>query len=125
MRDREGLRGHCHRRQPDPDRPRSDRACRNPGDPAGPPEAIGTERLVDCDLYVTLEPCTMCAGRDLVRADSGGCITAPPTRRAARSISGVRFFGAADLPSCAGGVFRGGRGAKAATLLKEFFKVRR
>jgi len=23
---------------------------------------IGTERLVDCDLYVTLEPCTMCAG---------------------------------------------------------------
>ncbi|HEY9437702.1 MAG TPA: deaminase, partial [Streptomyces sp.] len=25
-------------------------------------EAIGTERLVHCDLYVTLEPCTMCAG---------------------------------------------------------------
>ena len=25
-------------------------------------EAIGTGRLVDCDLYVTLEPCTMCAG---------------------------------------------------------------
>ena len=25
-------------------------------------ETIGTERLVDCDLYVTLEPCTMCAG---------------------------------------------------------------
>ena len=24
-------------------------------------EAIGSERLVDCDLYVTLEPCTMCA----------------------------------------------------------------
>src|SRR5437868_11158714 len=23
--------------------------------------AIGSERLVDCDLYVTLEPCTMCA----------------------------------------------------------------
>ncbi len=25
-------------------------------------EAIGNYRLVDCDLYVTLEPCTMCAG---------------------------------------------------------------
>ena len=25
-------------------------------------EAIGTERLVDCDLYVTLEPCAMCSG---------------------------------------------------------------
>ena len=23
---------------------------------------IGSERLVDCDLYVTLEPCAMCAG---------------------------------------------------------------
>ena len=24
-------------------------------------QALGSERLVDCDLYVTLEPCTMCA----------------------------------------------------------------
>ena len=24
--------------------------------------ALGTERLTDCDLYVTLEPCAMCAG---------------------------------------------------------------
>lgn len=24
--------------------------------------ALGSERLVDCDLYVTLEPCPMCAG---------------------------------------------------------------
>ena len=23
---------------------------------------LGSERLTDCDLYVTLEPCTMCAG---------------------------------------------------------------
>lgn len=25
-------------------------------------KAIGNYRLIDCDLYVTLEPCTMCAG---------------------------------------------------------------
>lgn len=25
-------------------------------------EALGNERLGDCDLYVTLEPCPMCAG---------------------------------------------------------------
>ncbi len=25
-------------------------------------ELLSSERLVDCDLYVTLEPCTMCAG---------------------------------------------------------------
>lgn len=24
--------------------------------------ALGSERLIDCDLYVTLEPCPMCAG---------------------------------------------------------------
>jgi tRNA(adenine34) deaminase len=24
--------------------------------------ALGTERLIGCDLYVTLEPCAMCAG---------------------------------------------------------------
>src|SRR5450755_1512917 len=24
--------------------------------------ALGSERLTDCDLYVTLEPCVMCAG---------------------------------------------------------------
>ena len=23
---------------------------------------LGSERLIDCDLYVTLEPCAMCAG---------------------------------------------------------------
>ncbi len=25
-------------------------------------EAIGDDRLIDCDLWVTLEPCAMCAG---------------------------------------------------------------
>ena len=25
-------------------------------------QAVGSERLVGCDLYVTLEPCAMCAG---------------------------------------------------------------
>jgi tRNA(adenine34) deaminase len=25
-------------------------------------EALGSERLEDCDLWVTLEPCAMCAG---------------------------------------------------------------
>ena len=29
---------------------------------AGANEALGTWRLEDCDIYVTLEPCPMCAG---------------------------------------------------------------
>ena len=86
-------------------------------------EAIGTERLVDCDLYVTLEPCTMCAG--------------------AISFARIRrlYYGAADPKG--GGVEHGARvfsqptchhvpelypglaEAPAAALLKTFFQDRR
>ena len=55
-------------------------------------EAIGTERLVDCDLYVTLEPCTMCAG----------AISFARIRR--RGFRGAVLC-TADLPSRAGGLF--------------------
>ena len=48
------------RRQPHLARPRPDRALRDAGDPAGG-GGLGAERLTDCDLYVTLEPCAMCA----------------------------------------------------------------
>jgi tRNA(adenine34) deaminase len=86
-------------------------------------ELIGTERLVDCDLYVTLEPCTMCAGAiSLARirrlyygaADSkGGAVE-----------SGVRFFAS---PTChhLPEVYSGVGERQAAKLLREFFKARR
>jgi hypothetical protein len=45
---------------------------------------LANERLIDCDLYVTLEPCTMCA--------SGGSTTALPIPRAARSRTGCISF---------------------------------
>src|SRR6476469_6025311 len=48
-------------------------------------EAIGTERLVDCDLYVTLEPCTMCAGA-ISFARIRRLYYGAPDPRAARSI---------------------------------------
>src|SRR5690349_18913547 len=59
-------------------------------------EAIGTERLVDCDLYVTLEPCTMCAGAisfARIRRLYYGAVD--PKGGAVES--GVRFFAA---PTC-------------------------
>lgn len=46
-------------------------ATRSPPDPTGHAEMrairmaadrLGDDRLTDCDLYVTLEPCAMCAG---------------------------------------------------------------
>ena len=34
-------------------------------------EAVGNERLIECDLYVTLEPCQYCAGAIAERAFGG------------------------------------------------------
>ena len=85
--------------------------------------ALGSERLTDCDLYVTLEPCTMCAAaisfariRRLYygAADSkGGAVE-----------NGVRFFAS---PTChhRPEVYSGLGESEAAALLKEFFKARR
>ena len=85
--------------------------------------ALGSERLVDCDLHVTLEPCPMCA--------------------AAISFSRIRrlYFGASDpkggavengvrlyaSPTChhAPEVYGGLRESEAGEMLREFFRRRR
>ncbi len=85
--------------------------------------SLGSERLTGCDLYVTLEPCAMCA--------------------AAMSFARVRrlYFGAGDAKGGAvenGGcffaqptchhrpeVYSGINESDAATLLKDFFAARR
>lgn len=84
---------------------------------------LGSERLIDCDLYVTLEPCAMCAGaisfariRRLYFAASdpkGGAVE-----------HGPRFFA---QPTChhAPDVYGGLRESEAAELLRAFFKERR
>ena len=84
---------------------------------------IGSERLIECDLYVTLEPCTMCAAaisfariRRLYygAADfKGGAVD-----------SGVRFFAS---PTChhTPEVYSAVGENESAVLLREFFKARR
>jgi tRNA(adenine34) deaminase len=85
--------------------------------------AIGSERLVDCDLHVTLEPCPMCAAaisfariRRLYYAASdpkGGAVD-----------NGVRLFASATChhrPDVYGGIGE----ADASALLREFFRARR
>ena len=85
--------------------------------------AIGSERLTGCDLYVTLEPCPMCAG--------------------AVSLARIRrlYYGAADPktggvehgarvfahPTChhAPEVYGGIAEAECAALLRRFFQTRR
>lgn len=84
---------------------------------------IGSERLVDCDVYVTLEPCTMCAGAiSLARVRRLYYGAADPKGGAVES--GVRFFAS---PTChhAPEVYSAIGEQEAARLLREFFRERR
>jgi tRNA(adenine34) deaminase len=86
-------------------------------------ERIGTERLTDCDLYVTLEPCAMCAGAiSFARIRRLYYGAADPKGGAVES--GVRFFAS---PTChhAPDVYPGIGERASATLLREFFRERR
>jgi len=84
---------------------------------------IGSERLIDCDLYVTLEPCTMCAGAiSFARIRRLYYGAADPKGGAVES--GVRFFAA---PTChhTPEVYSAVGEQQAARMLKEFFRARR
>ncbi len=64
---------------------------------------LGAERLVGCDLYVTLEPCAMCAGA-ISFARLRRLYYAAPDPKGGAVDHGARFFRSANLPPCAGGV---------------------
>ena len=85
--------------------------------------AIGDERLTGCDLYVTLEPCAMCAAAmSFARIRRLYYGAADPKGGAVES--GVRFF---SQPTChhRPEIYGGISAADAAALLKEFFRARR
>lgn len=83
----------------------------------------GSARLEDCDLWVTLEPCTMCAGA-IAHARLRRIYFGTHDEKAGAVESGVRFF---DQPSCHHHpeIYGGLSGQAAAALLKEFFAARR
>jgi tRNA(adenine34) deaminase len=72
--------------------------------------ALGVERLTGCDLYVTLEPCAMCAGA--IDPKSGGVLL------------GARVF-AQSQSHHAPEVYEGVAEAEARALLTAFFAARR
>ena len=85
--------------------------------------SLGSERLTDCDLYVTLEPCAMCAAAiSFARIRRLYYGAADPKGGAVEN--GVRFFAS---PTChhRPEVYGGINESEAAALLKEFFKARR
>ena len=84
---------------------------------------IGSERLVDCDLYVTLEPCTMCAGAiSFARIRRLYYGAADPKGGAVES--GVRFF-ASSTCHHAPEIYSSVGESESARLLREFFRERR
>ena len=85
--------------------------------------AVGSERLADCDLYVTLEPCTMCAAAvSFARIRRLYFGAADPKGGAVEH--GVRFFAAPTChhrPEVYGGIGE----QESAELLRGFFQAKR
>jgi len=85
--------------------------------------ALGTERLIDCDLHVTLEPCTMCAGA-MSFARIRRLYFGAPDPKGGAVENGVRFFASPTChhrPEVYGGIGE----SDSAALLQDFFKARR
>jgi tRNA(adenine34) deaminase len=85
--------------------------------------ALGSERLTGCDLYVTLEPCTMCAAA-IAFARIRRLYYGAADPKGGAVESGVRFFAS---PTChhRPEVYSGMGESEAAALLRGFFKARR
>lgn len=84
---------------------------------------LGNERLSECDLYVTLEPCAMCAAViSFARIRRLYYGAADP--KGGGVDHGVRFF---SQPSCHHGpeIYGGINEAAAAKLLRDFFALKR
>ena len=84
---------------------------------------LGSERLMDCDLYVTLEPCAMCAAA-ISFARIRRLYFGAPDPKGGAVEHGPHFFA---QPTChhAPEVIGGLEESDAAVLLREFFTARR
>ena len=86
-------------------------------------QLIGNYRLTGLELFVTLEPCAMCAGA-ISHARIARLVFGATDAKGGAVISGPRFF---DQPTChwrpevTGGVLA----VESAVLLRNFFQVKR
>ena len=85
--------------------------------------ALASERLTDCDLYVTLEPCAMCAAA-MAFARIRRLYFGASDPKGGAVENGVRFFA---QPTChhRPEVYSGINESECAKLLKDFFQARR
>jgi tRNA(Arg) A34 adenosine deaminase TadA len=86
-------------------------------------EALANERLAKADLFVTLEPCAMCAGA-ISFARIRRLYFGAADEKGGAVVNGPRFF---SQPTChhAPDVYSGFREQESAALLKEFFRGKR
>ncbi|HUH49526.1 MAG TPA: nucleoside deaminase [Mycoplana sp.] len=86
-------------------------------------EILGNERLNEADLYVTLEPCTMCAAA-ISFARLRRLYYGAEDPKGGGVDNGVRFY---NQPTChhAPEVYSGIGGLEASEILKDFFAARR
>jgi len=107
-------------------------ATRSPPDPTGHAElrairmaaqALGSDRLTGCDLYVTLEPCAMCAGA-IAHARVARLYYAASDPKGGAVEHGARVF---EQEQCLHRpeVYTGMGEGEAAQLLRAFFRERR
>lgn len=86
-------------------------------------EAIGDDRLSDCDLWVTLEPCAMCAGA-IAHARIARLYYGAPDPKGGAVEHGPRLFAQPTVhhrPEIYAGIGE----EEAAHLLRDFFATRR
>jgi tRNA(adenine34) deaminase len=86
-------------------------------------QALGDERLTGCEMFVTLEPCAMCAGA-IVHARLARVTYAAPDPKGGAVAHGARVF---DHPQCLHRpeVVSGIGESESAELLRHFFRERR
>jgi tRNA(adenine34) deaminase len=86
-------------------------------------DALGSSRLDQCDLWVTLEPCAMCAGA-IALARIGRLYFAAPDPKGGGVLHGPRLF---SQPTChhAPEIYGGIGEGEAAEMLRAFFQERR
>ena len=85
-------------------------------------ERLGSWRLDDCEMYVTLEPCPMCAGA-IINARIGTLVFGAYERKAGCADSVVNLFSYPfeHTPEVYGGI----REEESLALLRSFFEERR
>lgn len=86
-------------------------------------EKAGAQRIPECDLYVTLEPCAMCAAA-ISFARIRRLVFAAPDPKGGGVLHGPRFF---TQPTChhRPEISDGIAAAESAEMLREFFRARR